>query len=362
MTSSTKQPNCSIAASGFFALDLVLDSNERLVSKDLGGSAGNVLAILSTLGWDSFPVAELGRDRAGEELRRRFEELSVNPSFLRSSENVETPVVFQLLEGELGSTPRYTFSCPSCGRKRSASGAAVSDALVDDFLRHNRADVFYFDRTTPVHVKLASRLRQAGTFVFFEPSGVPADKDLFQQALLSANVVKYSSDRIDNLEDFEINQLEAEICTLGGQGLKFRTASFDRNWLTVASNRVEEVVDTCGAGDWCSAGIIFQLFRGYVGKAPPQLTHGAVYSAIQFGQGLSALNCRSLGARGLSRELKSTTIRRIGNQVRNQRLDMDPKAGVFVCEHLVAQRRTAPGPVDDSDRGFYQAFCCYTAF
>ena len=345
---STKQANCSIAASGFFALDLVLDSNERLVSKDLGGSAGNVLAILSTLGWSSLPVAELGKDRAGEELRRRFEELAVNPSFLRSSESAETPVVFQLLEGEEGSTHRFTFSCPSCGRKRSASGAAVSDALVDDVLRHSRPDVFYFDRTTPVHVRLAAKLREAGTFVFFEPSAVPADKALFQQALSSANVVKYSSDRISSLEEFEVDQLAAEICTLGSRGLRFRTASYDRSWLAVAPNHVEDVVDTCGAGDWCSAGIIFQLFRDHVSYASLHVTHKAVYSAIQFGQVLSALNCGSFGARGLSRELKSTTIRRVANQFRKQRLEMTPEKGVLVSDHVAeTQRRSIRTGADE---------------
>jgi len=61
---------------------------------------------------------------------------------------------------------------------------------------------------------------------------------------------------------------------------------------------VPELVDSAGAGDWCTAGLIHSLGQngaeGFT-KAPDQ----AVENALLFGEALAALKCRYKGARGI---------------------------------------------------------------
>ena len=51
---------------GLVVLDVVMNGNPHSRSKVwAGGSCGNVLTILSYLGWNAFPITRLGNDDAG---------------------------------------------------------------------------------------------------------------------------------------------------------------------------------------------------------------------------------------------------------------------------------------------------------
>ena len=57
----------TIVGTGLVALDVVIDDESPQVQRLFaGGTCGNVLTILSFLGWNSFPVARIAKDSAGE--------------------------------------------------------------------------------------------------------------------------------------------------------------------------------------------------------------------------------------------------------------------------------------------------------
>jgi fructokinase len=61
----SKKPVC--IGSGLVALDVVISNNPSVPNQFLaGGSCGNVITILSYLGWDCYPIARLSNNVAGD--------------------------------------------------------------------------------------------------------------------------------------------------------------------------------------------------------------------------------------------------------------------------------------------------------
>jgi fructokinase len=109
--------------------------------------------------------------------------------------------------------------------------------------------------------------------------------------------VKFSNDRISDFDSiFPSGQAPLEIQTVGKDGLMFRRKGCD-SWITLPSYSIEGVVDSAGAGDWCTAGLVFNLFRNTT--SINAISDTDIKDALRFGQVLSALNCTFEGARGL---------------------------------------------------------------
>ncbi len=267
----------------------------------LGGSAGNVLWILGALGWKSTPVGVLGDDSASRMVQSDFERVDADTRFLLRSSSRNTPVIFQhqleLSDREPGTTHRFTFTCPSCGTKRGPLWDDES-ALADAKSLLPPAGVFFLDRPTRLGVALAERYAKDGALVVFEPSTMGDDLELFARAVRCASIVKYANDRITDLSDFDLRPHAIEIQTCGPDGLRFRTSSLDDRWIRLGAYELPYMQDTAGAGDWCTAGLIFDLFR----RSPElrtEMNYNALARALAFGQALSTLNCMAEGARGL---------------------------------------------------------------
>jgi len=115
-----------------------------------------------------------------------------------------------------------------------------------------------------------------------------------------ADIVKYSLERIEDA--FELHQqveIPLEIQTLGSKGLKYKWISKTdmHDWITIPSFKVNDLKDSVGSGDWCTAGLIHLL--GQDGKKGfDQCSQYDIEYAINFGQALASLNCYYEGARG----------------------------------------------------------------
>ena len=131
----------TVVASGYLALDAVL-YNQRATLR-AGGTAGNVASNLAFFGWHASVVGRIGADPLGLALCNSLSEAGVKTDNLEVSRSGSTPVVFHhvLPEG-----PKYTFRCPSCGRKLGRHSPPQEGSLeaLRGALEH--PDVFLFDR------------------------------------------------------------------------------------------------------------------------------------------------------------------------------------------------------------------------
>lgn len=305
-----------IVGTGLIALDVLLKNQNTALYTALGGSTGNVLAILAYLKWDCLPVAHIGVDSAGSSIRKEFKFLGADTRFLIDEVDRRTPIIYQW-PGDKEKSHRFSFACPICGTKKSFSDYVCDHQLSDGVVSFaGSPQVFYFDRVTPLALRLAEIYRLSGAIIMFEPSEISSDTELMRNALSLTHVIKYADDRITDLANFDLSNVEVEIQTLGAQGLRFRAPSLTLGWVDLPAIKVPYIADTAGAGDWCSAGFLHHLFSS--NTVQNIFNHNAIYDALRFGQALSALNCMYDGARGVMLYRSATYIIRVAQALNKE--------------------------------------------
>jgi fructokinase len=274
-----------VVGAGRLTLDVLVRDGEppALARAQGGGTCGNVLTNLACLGWDAYPVADVGDDDAGRRYRRDLERWGVKLDLVESHADQETPVIIHHLRGGKHS---FSSDCPFCGY-RLQYYEPVPLRRVEAWLpRLPRADVFFFDRDSPGSLLLARHLRERGALVVYEPNYAGPESQL-GEALAVADVLKFSRDKLGGLaESRRLDGPSLVIETLGGDGLRF----LDRRaggWEHLPAFRVPAVRDAGGSGDWCTAGFLHRVRQG-----------DGYRDALRFGQALGAWNCAFEGARG----------------------------------------------------------------
>jgi fructokinase len=293
----------TIVGTGLISLDLVLgpeaSASPRLYA---GGTCGNILTIMSYLGWKSYPVARLNGDKASKVVLKDMLRWGVRIDCATAKPGSNTPIIVQRIHsarnGKL--SHRFSWKCPNCGAwlpSYSAVPAMAAQTIVE--LVTSPA-VFFFDRVSRGSINLAQHYAGEGTVVVFEPSGI-GNPRLFREALACAHIVKYSEERMDLISGLSrVGGPLLEIQTRGSRGLRYRRPGgkvADRKWTTLTALSAKGIKDTSGAGDWCSAGIIHSLGSGGL-FGLHAATDGDIRRAIRFGQAMAAWNCKFNGPRG----------------------------------------------------------------
>ena len=277
-------------AVGLVALDVLCVAGHRDQLKfRAGGTAGNVAAILGALGWSS---EVLGPAEASPGSRLLLEDLNRCGVEYHGVLAGTLPIIIEELEAS--ATHRFVFNCPECGRALPRYQQARIEYWQP--LRHVAIpDVFFVDRLSDDILTLACHAQGRGAFIVYEPSD-PADEPWAEAMFGLAHMVKYASDRavalpwLDSIDAFEV-------CTRGAEGLDWRwPARGLTQWQSLRSVPANAIVDTCGAGDWLTAGILVGLMEGRPGT--PHEVLEATTHILHCAQRLAAWSCGFEGARG----------------------------------------------------------------
>jgi len=317
-----RHPKPVCVGAGLVALDVVINGDPKSPPKLwTGGSCGNVLTILSYLGWKSYPLARLKDDVAAEELVKDLKKWKVRTSLISRNGSGNTPIIIEKIGTRRSGVPwhRFEWVCPNCGSWFPKYKPVLARDIGKISMRIPQSQVFYFDRVVRSSIELAKMNKSKGALIVFEPSGIN-DKKLFYECLEVADIVKFSHERLGHAQELiERINVPLEIETLGAGGLRYRidgNGKRKRKWKTMRSYPVMNLKDAAGAGDWCSAGIIHLL--GSAGrKGFEKADANDIDAALSFGQALAALNCYYEGARGnmyrISKRKFQTLIREIWN-------------------------------------------------
>ena len=297
------EPTPIVVGTGLVALDVVINSAvHRPPRRWAGGTCGNVLTILSYLGWQAYPVARLNGDTASEYVTQDLSQWGVHLEFVQSDPGGSTPIIVQQISHNAAGKAFHTFSwsCPRCGALLPRYKAVLASDAGDIAAQIEPPTVFFLDRVSRGALMLARASAAKGAIVVFEPSGV-GEPRLFREALALAHILKYSHERLGHLGELELAVGPLlEIETLSEEGLRYRStlpACASYGWERLDAYAVDHVQDAAGAGDWCTAGIIHGL--GQQGLQGLQhVTSVQLLDALCFGQALAAWNCGFEGARG----------------------------------------------------------------
>jgi fructokinase len=291
---------------GLVALDIVFTADDDTPPRSYaGGTCGNVLTILSYLGWSSIPVSRLRNDKASKRLLEDLHQWGVSTKFVSQTPDGSTPVIVQRIKRSSNGVPRHSFSwrCPSCGAYLPGYKPVLAAQIEAAALSVPKGEVFFFDRVSRATLLMAAISRKRGAVVCFEPASV-GDPALFKEAWAVSHVVKYSHERLSEMAELGLGHAKygnvlLEIETIGAEGLRYRSwlpAAATKSWVSVEPFSVPDVKDTSGAGDWFTAGVLNSLARkGAAGLA--KSTRIQLRTAVENGQALAAWNCRFEGAR-----------------------------------------------------------------
>ena len=291
---------------GLVALDIVFTANGDVAPRwYAGGTCGNVLTILSYLGWRALPISRLRADRPGERVVQELQHWGVSTDFVTQSADGSTPVIVQRIRCAAGGVPRHSFSwrCPSCGARLPGYKAVLASDIEAAALAIPHGAVFFFDRVSRSTLLMAKISRKRGAVVVFEPASV-GEPALFKEAWELSHIVKYSHERLREMAELGRGPtgdsgVLVEIETIGGEGLRYRSRlpQATSGWVSAGAYSVSDIRDTSGAGDWCTAGLLNTLAtKGATGLA--KTSQVELRRAIEEAQALAAWNCRFEGARG----------------------------------------------------------------
>lgn len=288
------------SGSGFVTLDALNNGVGDAFPISTGGSFGNVMLILAFLGWDTSPITRLGNDWAGQQILEEFQSQSINTVGVQIDPSISTPVLIQQQQLGKSRDHRFIHRCPSCNAFFPGYTPVKVTAMESFKEVLQDLDVYYFDRPSPGSIRGAQIAKAAGSLVFFEPSSFGNETQLLK-AIRASDIVKFSSDRSKDTSAESLCHDVVCIETHGALGLRFRLPqnTGDHEWIWSSSLGNKDLIDTSGAGDWTTAGMIHSLIS-LVGKRI-QINREIFEASLRYGQALAALNCRFAGARGLTK-------------------------------------------------------------
>lgn len=290
-----------ILGTGLVALDLIVehyDTHQTLLVGG-GGTCGNVLAILARAGWHAQLIGALDHSVWSDILLSDLEHLGVRTEgFVREPDASPSLIVEHLKRSE-GSAGQHWFSlvCPRC-QSDWPGLRATPDAVV----RRSTAagigqDIVFVDRLSDGVMELVHKAKSEGSRIVYEPSS-KNDRPWVGDMLALADIVKYSSERADALGVSEAAiTADLVIVTDGAQGVRWRLNGPTGYWRHRPATPASIIVDTCGAGDWFTAGLLLTLFEPS-SHSEPHLIEQTVSEAINRASGLAAWSCGFVGARG----------------------------------------------------------------
>lgn len=311
-----------VYGTGLVSLDIVISADpDEPCYHWAGGTCGNVLTILSYLGWESFPIARLNGDTASIRVKADMKRWGVNLQYAEQSPTTNTPIITQENSVDKNGQPVHKFhwkNCPKCGAWLPNYKAVTLSATKKVKEKVSSGTLFFFDRTSPGALDLARHFKSLGAIIFFEPSAKSDIKQL-KQALELADIVKYSNNKVlASFSDIKGHTSAfLEIQTLGSDGLRYRTHSsrnMDREWKTLPAYEASVLKDACGCGDWTTAGLISKVCDRSA-EDLKNISEEVVISSLKYGQALATWNCSFEGARGGLYRMSQSTFKKEIQQI-----------------------------------------------
>lgn len=314
-----------IAGTGFATLDRIYTGSFEKPVEALGGSCANVLVSLAMLGHRVSPILTLGDDEVGMRLLNELRRAGCFTKYVFRDSHEESPVTIEHLDVRLA---RHSFSsvCPET-RRSFASYRPLEEHRAREAKEAVRlAALFYVDRLSPTTLHAMEEASRSGAVVFFEPNAIK-DLALFRRAVALVDILKISEEVVSGVDFASGEQPPYFIRTHGSSGLSLTTGTEHVVLPSVAAPRL---VDTCGAGDMVTIGLIHALMSTRSKHRAIALED--VCSGLLMGQWLAAQNCAFIGARGLFHAFDGDTIREALTMVPGDSLDvanLSPRAGYY---------------------------------
>ncbi|GGN03039.1 fructokinase [Thermus composti] len=284
-----------LALTGEVLVDLVLEEEAPLrFTGVLGGSVLNTATTLARLGFPARFLSEVGDDWVSawseEEMARR--------GLKAWLQRHRAPMPLALVRPDEAGNPRYSFHRPFQEPFRPEKG------LLKGIQAFHFGSLFALEARTAEGVEtLLQKALEEGALVSYDPNlrhpPTEAERRRIEGYLARAHLLKLSLEDArllfpeDPWEGVKRLPLPLKVLTLGAEGA---VAFLGEEAVRLPGERVK-VVDTVGAGDAFTAGLLALLLQGGYGRENlKELSLKDLEGALQGAVALSALACTVRGA------------------------------------------------------------------
>ena len=295
---------------GLVSLDILIKNNDnRSISYYVGGTCGNVMMILSYLGWNSYPIARLDGTKYTERLLDDMKKNNVKTDFVSTNDG-ETPVIIQRNIVDKDGLPSHKFEIKNNNGRFYLNFRSITKKHADEIISKISfiPKIFFFDRISPAIIQLANHFKGLGSIIFFEPSGKIKDRE-FSTCVQISDIIKFADQRISQIDFVKEYNDKLFIQTQGKDGLIFKYKSND--WKKISAWENKSIVDTSGAGDWTTSILINNIFENDINSLS-ELKSSFIDSALIESQKYGSYSCSFEGSRGMM----SLDIQKLKNRIR----------------------------------------------
>lgn len=296
--------NPILMSTGLVSLDIVRYHKSKTPTMvDVGGSCGNVTSILSYFGWDTYPVIRLGTDLISKKIVENLEKSNVKLDFLKTESKIRSPLIYEEIYTDDKNNyvkHKFVLKCNECSF-RFGQFYPILTKYVDNGIKQKLSQIekkgkikyFYFDRVSPGIINLLNILKNKGVIIIYEPQNLSQlNKNEYLASLV--NVIKISKNRNNSLEKIKYKNSDLIIETHSSNGVRY----FHKGQIIQLNPfKINNIVDTSGAGDWLTAGIIYSLNN--LNKYPNELTKSEIDVILNFGQALASIKCNFIGPKSV---------------------------------------------------------------
>lgn len=271
-------------------------NDEHGISYKVGGTCGNVMMILSHMGWSVYPIARLDETDYAKMLLADMKAHQVNTTFVSTNDGT-TPVIVQRNIVDKYGNPCHKFEILNNKGRFFLAYKSITKKQAENIIAEIdfTPAVFFFDRISPAVIRLAEHFKSKDTLIYFEPSCKVTEKD-FGRCVELSDIIKFSEQRIPDIAFTSNFQNKLFIQTMGQRGLKYSLCG--QEWLFLDSIINQNVIDTSGAGDWTSSAFLNGLMESNI-KNISDMTSVTIGQLLINAQHIGSRSCSYEGARGM---------------------------------------------------------------
>ena len=314
----------TIIGSGIYFLDIISVRDypegpskrggfiEKEVLREVGGTCGNVMTMLSWMGWKAYPEVSLDDSEEGMKIREDLERYGCDPRFVSNTPSGGTSIIWcthgltpsgeKRMYCRVGSPGGSRFPKRHFLRRKDEVPKFLSEL---DFV----PGVYFFDSPAAGHRLIAKELGSKGALVYFEPSALEGTPG--RESVEVSDIVKFSSQNIPDVSFTDAYPGKLFIQTMGSEGLRFRYGGGE--WITLHPVHCGKVVDTEGAGDWTSSAFLSALASAVESKEAlfsmdRAEAEGIVRRALENAQKTASRSVGFLSSKGMIHALEGKDV------------------------------------------------------
>lgn len=236
---------------------------ERTVMEEVGGTCGNVMCILSRLGWDSRPQVKLNNNPdEGYKIADSLKSYGCDTQYIKFDEKGGFSGLV-CTHRKNRNTGEHELGLKGFGPNNSQFRKITELRLRDEapmFLDTltETPDVFFFDHNESGPRYMAKELRRRGVMIYYECENCK-DWNKFLKSVDVADIIKFSDENVPDVSFCDDYKNKLFIQTQSSKGMRFSLRGGE--WIHIDPVQTENVVDWEGCGDTVSATFLNELYQ-----------------------------------------------------------------------------------------------------